>query len=219
MVTCVGAASRSVEGYLDSYLHGQSSAIQWVKSGSVGSYLFTSSTSVYPQGNGECIDETSSNDGCSPRAQVLLDAEKMSFPINDNFTRSYILRLSGIYGPDRHVLINKIKKGEIYDGNRDWILNLIHRDDAVDAILKCLQAGEQNKGGVYNVSDGRASTRGEITDWLSVKLGLAKPGYLENDTDQTPNRKISNQKILNDIDWKPNFPSYQEGYNHILNQS
>ena len=219
VVTCVGAASRSVQGYQDSYLHGQSSAIQWVKSGSVGSYLFTSSTSVYPQGEGEWIDETSSNDGCSPRAQVLLDAEKMSFPINDFSTRSYILRLSGIYGPDRHVLINKIKKGEIYDGNRDRILNLIHRDDAVDAILKCLQSGEQNKGGVYNVSDGRASTRGEITDWLSVKLGLAKPRYLENDTGQTPNRKISNQKILNDIDWKPNFPSYQEGYNHILNQS
>jgi nucleoside-diphosphate-sugar epimerase len=219
VVNCVGAANRSLDGYRDSYLAGQKSAIEWMKNGSVQAYLFTSSTSVYPQANGEWVDENSSNVGCSERATILLDAERVSFPAKNISTRSYILRLAGIYGPGRHVLINKMKSGENYDGNSSRILNLIHRDDAVDAILSCLRSDNKSTGGVYNVTDDTASTRGEITDWLSKKLNLDRPKYLENDSIGTANRKVSNRKIVNEIDWNPNFPSYREGYESILNHS
>ena len=219
VVTCVGAADRSVEGYEESYFKGQVSAVEWLRKSSARSYLFTSSTSVYPQSGGIWVDENASNEGCSNRAKVLLKAENVSFPMTGCLASSYILRLAGIYGPDRHVLINKMRNGESYDGNRDRILNLIHRDDAVEAILSCFMLSNGNSGGIYNITDGTASTRGEITDWLSDKLGLERPEYLENDSGDTPNRKISNKKVLNEIDWKPNFPSYREGYEEILSNS
>ena len=219
VVNCVGAASRSLDGYRDSYLSGQKSAIEWIKNGSIQSYLFTSSTSVYPQSNGEWVDENSSNVGCSERAEILLDAERVSLHATKVSTFSYILRLAGIYGPNRHVLINKMKSGETYDGNSSRVLNLIHRDDAVDAILSCLRAENKGTGGIYNVTDNAASTRGEITDWLSKRLNLDRPKYLENDSVDTPNRKVSNRKIVNEIDWNPNFPSYREGYESILKDS
>ena len=53
VVNCVGAASPSVEGYRESYLEGIRSIKRWMSPHCKTRFVFTSSTSVYPQSSGE----------------------------------------------------------------------------------------------------------------------------------------------------------------------
>ena len=216
VVNCVGAFSPSLDGYVTSYVEGQKSAMKWLEEGSVSSYVFTSSCSVYPQTGRKLVDEKSSCVGVSEKGGLLLAAEGISFPPPDSIKRSFVLRLAGIYGPDRHLLVNKVQEGIELDGNADRILNLIHRDDAVTAILACLLADETNLGRLYNLSDGSPSSRGEIVDWLGEKLQVDVPSFKEDDNEDTPNRKISSQRIMEELNWSPKHSSFIKGYESLL---
>ena len=216
VVNCVGAAADGVEGYLKSYVEGQDSVMQWAGNGQIGTYVFTSSSSVYPQTGRRLVDETASSDGVSERGGLLLAAERRGFNANDSIGRSFILRLAGLYGPERHLLLDNVRTNETLSGNGDRILNLIHRDDATSAILAVLDAGETNVGRIYNVSDGNHSSRAEIVEWLAGKLGVEVPAFAGDDEDDVPNRKVSNDRIRDELGWSPAYPSYCEGYEAIL---
>lgn len=216
VVNCVGAASNDAQGYISSYIEGQDSVMKWLEQGSVRTFVFTSSTSVYPQSGKRFVDETASCVGVSEKGGLLLAAEQKCFPPVSSISRSFILRLSGLYGPGRHLLMNKVKQGEDIDGNEDRILNLIHRDDAANAIISCLQADESNLGRIYNVSDGTHATRGQIVAWLAESLNLSTPSFKGDDEECTPNRKVSNNRILDDLSWSPEYSNYQLGYQSIF---
>ena len=219
VVNCVGASSPDNQGYISSYIEGQDSAMKWLDKGKVGSFVFTSSISVYPQTEKRFVDETASCSGVSEKGGLLLAAEQKCFPPVSSVNRSFILRLAGLYGPDRHLLIDKVKNNQEFQGNADRILNLIHRDDAVKAILNCLEADESNIGRIYNVSDGSHSTRGQIVSWLADKLQVPAPTFKEDDEEGTPNRKVSNNRILDELSWSPQFTNFQIGYDSILSSS
>lgn len=63
VVNTVGAASPTVEGYEQSYLHGMQSILGWIEKGggALQSLVFTSSSSVYPQTDGSLVKEDSSD--------------------------------------------------------------------------------------------------------------------------------------------------------------
>lgn len=216
VVNCVGAASRDVDGYVTSYVEGQNSAMNWLKAGRVGSYVFTSSCSVYPQTGRKLVDESSSCAGVSERGGLLLAAEQLCFPPPPSIQRSFILRLGGIYGPGRHLMLEKVKNAQLFDGNAGRIINLIHRDDGVKAILACLLSAETNLGRIYNVTDGNHSPRGQIVQWLAGKLSVDSPAFAEDDDENTPNRKVSTNRIMEELEWSPQFSSFIEGYENLL---
>jgi nucleoside-diphosphate-sugar epimerase len=216
VVNCVGAASDDLDGYLKSYIDGQDSVVKWARDGKVGTFVFTSSTSVYPQTERQLVDETASSDGVSERGGLLLAAEQLGFPSGGGIGRSFILRLAGLYGPGRHLFLENVRNGKTQSGDGDRILNLIHRDDVVSALFAVLQAGDQNIGRIYNVSDGNHSSRAEIAVWLAEKLGVDAPSFAGRDGSHASNRKISNNRIRDELNWSPNFPSFREGYNSIL---
>ena len=216
VVNCVGAAAADLAGYAKSYVEGQDSVMQWASNGQVGTYVFTSSSSVNPQTGRRLVDETVSCDGVSDRGGLLLAAEKLGFPGVDSIDRSFVLRLAGLYGPGRHLLLDNVRTSEPYSGNGDRILNLIHRDDAVSAILCALDAVETNVGRIYNVSDGNHALRSEIVEWLASKLGVEAPSFVGDDDDGMPNRKVSNDRIRDELVWTPAYPSFRDGYKAIL---
>ena len=216
VVNCVGASSSDPDGYISSYVEGQDSVMKWLEQGQVGSFIFTSSISVYPQTEKRLVDETASCLGVSEKGGLLLAAEQKCFPPVPSITRSFVLRLAGLYGPGRHLLVDRIKSGTTIKGNEDRILNLLHRDDAVDAILTCLSAPAQNIGRIYNVSDGNHPTRGQVVTWLAEKLGVPSPGFDGNGLANDSNRKISNNRILDELFWSPSYSNYQMGYKSIL---
>lgn len=216
VVNCVGASSSDPDGYIASYVEGQDSVMKWLEQGQVGSFIFTSSISVYPQTEKRLVDETASCLGVSEKGGLLLAAEQKCFPPVPSITRSFVLRLAGLYGPGRHLLVDRIKSGTTIKGDEDRILNLLHRDDAVDAILTCLSAPAQNIGRIYNVSDGNHPTRGQVVTWLAEKLGVPSPGFEGNGLANDSNRKISNNRILDELFWSPSYSNYQMGYKSIL---
>lgn len=216
VVNCVGAASRTLNGYRQSYVEGQESIGRWLSGGKVGSLLFTSSISVYPQSEGRSVDEKSSTEGVSERGRLLLEAEEKCLAPSVGVDRSYVLRLAGLYGPGRHLMVEKLKAGQPFEGNANRTLNLIHVADAADAILHCLEAGPSIRGGIFNVSDGSHFSRKEIVSWLAGKLGVEVTPFLENDQGGTPDRKVSISKIKSDLAWSPRYNSFVKGYESIL---
>ena len=219
VVNCVGSSSHDVQGYVKSYVEGQESIMKWSEKGSVGTFVYTSSSSVYPQTGRRLVDETASSDGVSELGGLLLAAEQFGFPGGDSVGRSFVLRLGGLYGPERHLLLDSVRNGEELSGNGDRVLNLIHRDDAVSAIFAVLGSSESNIGRIYNVTDGHHASRAEIVDWLSTKLGVEKPAFSEDDSEDHPNRKVSNDRIRDELDWTPSFPSFRSGYESFLDSA
>ena len=115
--------------------------------------------------------------------------------------------------------MDSVRNGEELSGNGDRVLNLIHRDDAVSAIFAVLGSPESNVGRIYNVTDGHHASRAEIVDWLSTKLGVEKPSFSEDDSEDQPNRKVSNDRIRDELDWTPSFPSFRSGYESFLDSA
>lgn len=216
VVNCVGASSPSLEGYQKSYIDGQNSISSWLESGSAKKFIFTSSSSVYPQSKGEEIDEQAGHQGISERGKLLLEAENICLSLNSAERKSFVLRLAGLYGPGRQLLIGKVRNGEQLSGNSSRFLNLIHRQDAVHALVSVLNSSCHVESRVYNVSDGEHATRGDIIDWLSKKLKLPNPGFEENDHPSAPNRRISNALFQSDFEWAPRYLSFRKAYEEML---
>lgn len=219
VVNSVGAFSPSLEGYKQSYLLGMQSIAGWMEKTQIRfeNLIFTSSSSVYPQQDGSLVNEESDNSGVSPRGQILLEAEKICLSTSTELAaRSSVIRLSGLYGPGRHLLVDKIRRNEPMSGNPDRVLNLTHRDDAVSAILAILQAGDDYKGGILNACDGQHATRGEIVRWVAEQLGTTAPKFEGADQDNGPHRRVDNSKIKQVLEWSPKYPTFQSGYQDFL---
>lgn len=219
VVNSVGAFSPTIEGYKESYHKGMQSIVGWMEKTKLQAenLIFTSSSSVYPQTDGGLVDEEADTAGVSPRGEILLDAEKICLEVSRQWVRrSCVIRFSGLYGPARHLLVDKIRRQEQMSGNPDRVLNLTHRDDAVSAILSVLCAGDHFQGGVLNACDGQHATRGEIVNWVAGQLGLMAPQFKEIAQDQGPNRRVDNSKIKSLLGWLPKYPDFQSGYQHFL---
>ena len=216
VVNCVGAASRDLGGYRQSYAEGQESIRKWLTEGKVGTLLFTSSISVYPQTGGQVVDESCSTEGVSERGALLLQAERTCLSPSPAIGRSFVLRLAGLYGPGRHLLVDKVKRGESLTGNSGRNLNLIRIEDAAGAVIACLGADASKAGGIYNVSDGKPASRGVIVSWLAGKLGVKESPFLENDPPGAPDRRVSIDAIRRDLKWEPEYNSFEKGYESIL---
>ena len=216
VVNCVGASAPSPEGYRLSYVQGLRSIKKWLKDDRKTKVIFTSSTSVYPQTDGELVDESSTNEGVSERGEILLEAEKVCLELNAEQRRSFVLRLAGLYGPGRHLLIDKVKRGEQLTGSGNRILNLIHRDDAVQAIIEILKHEDPITPGVFNVSDNEWATRNEIVEWIAKHLKLPSPGFQNHRPDSSPNRKVSSERIRKETGWSPVYSSFRQAYEEML---
>lgn len=221
-VNCVGSGGGGLESYRSSYLGGMASLLQWAGNlpQPLGAVVFTSSTSVYPQGGGIVVDETCPTEGAPANGVIMAEAEKLLLDAPPaGVKRAFVLRLAGIYGPGRHLLLDQIRAGEpIASGNHH--LNLIHRDDAADAVLACLESPAAAKGGVFNVCDGAPLPRLEVARWIARELGLPPPRVDDAAPSRSgrnvPDRVISNRRLRESLGWRPGYPDCQAGYAPLM---
>lgn len=225
VVNCVSSAGGGLGGYRQSYIEGQRRIIEWTRRKTIQSYIYTGSTSVYPQDGGLTVDETADTSTASPTGQLLLDSEQVLADASESLNAWYILRLAGIYGPGRHYLMDLLKSGEtIIPGVGDYFLNLIHRDDIVSAICALLAQTSSLKSGIYNLADNAPSTKEELVQWLAERLNKPLPKFDPNQVSprlkrrggRMPSRKISNHKFCNTFDWRPAYPDFRTGYEELL---
>ncbi len=227
LVNCVSASAPTPEGYRQSYVDGTRSILAWLqRSGGKrpNAFIYTSSTGVYPQGEGALVDEDSPTDTQhTPTAAVLAEAEaQMRLAAPELVQRTFVLRLAGIYGPGRHYLLDQLRSGATaLNGKGEHRLNVIHRDDVVRAILVCLQQ-TPHPGGIFNVSDGHPATKAEVVRWLAEQLHVPVPPFdaaapsIRRGGAGVPDRIILSQKLSRELHWVPQYPDYRSGYAAIL---
>jgi nucleoside-diphosphate-sugar epimerase len=147
--------------------------------------VYTSSTSVYEGHNGE-VNEESLIHPQSENGKILAATEKCYL----EFPSSCVLRLGGIYGPDRTMA----KRAEYFSGQTMQSAGLeytnhIHLDDIVSAIQFCLNTPLE---GIYNLVNDAHPNRKELYDTLCTKLNLPLPIW---GTEQKSSYLVSNEKI------------------------
>jgi len=180
--------------------------------------LFTSSTSVYAQNDGDWVIEGSLAEPKHESGRILRKAEDLVLA-----NRGIVIRLAGIYGPGRSALLRKFLNGDaILDPENDRFVNQIHRDDAAAAIALLLKR-EESFGEVYNVVDNQPIPQSECYRFLATKLNRPFPpaGRLTRLRETTArqvskrkrgesNKRVSNAK-LRAAGWSPRYSSFADG--------
>ncbi len=220
----VSSGGGGVSGYRQSYVDGAHSLRAWAKKKSLGIVVYTSSTSVYPQTGGVTVEETSSTEGVAELPAILLEAEAV-FP-SISCERWFVLRLAGIYGPNRHQLLDQIRSGVTeLPGGGSHHLNLIYLDDICSAIWSAFCAGSKVDSAILNISDGHPATKAEVIAWLAERLNRPIPRFTGSTSARrrasdgsTPDRIVSNEKAKELLGWKPRFTDFRAGYESILTQ-
>jgi nucleoside-diphosphate-sugar epimerase len=201
VVHCASSGRGDAEAYRRVYVDGARALAETFPEARL---LFTSSTSVYAQTSGEWVDETGPAEPDRETGRVLLEAEALA-----RAAGGCVLRLAGLYGPGRSVLLRKMREGSAAlekDGTR-WI-NQIHRDDAARALLAVAQSGAP--GTIYNVVDDTPATQRKVYQWIADFLGCALPPPGPADLNRKrgwTSKRVSNAR-LRALGWAPEFPSY-----------
>jgi nucleoside-diphosphate-sugar epimerase len=181
--------------------------------------VYLSTIGVYGDQDGAWIDETASTDPSNGRSRLRLAAEAGWSGLAQGAAREiYILRLSGIYGPGRNVLV-KLREGTarrlVKPGQ---VFNRIHVEDIARAIYACLTG--QAPGGIYNVTDNEPAPPQDVVLYAAQKLGVAPPPEQDFDAAQlTPmartfyseNKRVSNRRLKELLGVELAFPTYREG--------
>lgn len=83
--------------------------------------------------------------------------------------------------------------------------------------------GCRRAGGVFNVADDGAATKGEVVAWLAARLGVPSPRFTgapaAGRRAVTPDRVIANARIKAALGWRPRFPDFRAGYENILSRA
>ena len=223
VLNCVSSGGGGLDGYRRSYVEGMRSLLAWAQRDPAGTIVYTSSTSVYPQVGGVVVDEEAPTEGAGETGRILLEAEELLRRGSGACGRWFILRLAGIYGPERHHLLDQVRTGAAeIAGSGTQHLNLAHRDDICAAVLAAFAAPASLSGGIFNVADDAPAPKAEVVQWLAEQLGRPAPRFTGGAASarrgfaSPPDRLISNAKLKATLGWKPRYPSFREGYAAIL---
>jgi nucleoside-diphosphate-sugar epimerase len=202
VIHCASSRGGGVESYRQTYLNGTRNLLDRFAETKL---LFTSSTSVYAQGDGSWVTEESETRPTRETGRVLLESEKLVLE-----RRGMVARLAGIYGPGRSALLSKFLAGTaIIDPESDRFVNQVHRDDIASAIFFLLTR-ETQPTQIYNVVDDQPMLQTECYRWLAQKLDRPLPP-IGKSTGQhkrgNSNKRVSNAK-LRSLGWAPRYPTF-----------
>ncbi len=223
VVNCVSSTKGGVDEYRAVYLEGMRNLISWLAPSPPKKFVYTSSTSVYGQSDGSVVTESSLTEPLSETAKVLLEAERVLIEAarGQKFP-AVVLRLAGIYGPERGYWLKQYLKNEVkIEGKGDRILNMIHRDDVVGAIIAALERGRP--GEVYNVVDNEPVTQLRVLTWLSERMGGQLPPAVPEDAVEgrkrgVTSKRVSNEKLKRELGYKFRYPTFREGFAEELSR-
>lgn len=181
--------------------------------------VYLSTIGVYGDHGGAWIDETAETRPTNFRSVLRLAAETQWSELGAASGKEvYILRLSGIYGPGRNVVLKLrdgtakrlIKPGQVF--------NRIHVADISAAIEACLFKAAP--GGIYNITDDEPAPPQDVVTYAAGLIGVKPPP--EQDfvaADLTPmarsfygeNKRVANARMKRELGVVLAFPTYREG--------
>ena len=193
VVNCVATSGGTPEDYRQTYLEGMRNLVNWLATAPPRKLVYTSSTSLYRQTDRSLVSENSATEPASETGRILLQTEKV---LLERKIPAIILRLAGIYGPERGYWLKQFLQGTAkIEGEGKRILNMIHRDDVIGAVIAALNKGRT--GEVYNVVDDEPVTQFECLKWLSDALGKPMPPFVPDSEPKSRKRGVTNKQVSN----------------------
>lgn len=197
---------RSPQAYEHVFLTGLRHLVSELKTDSLQRFIFVSSTAVYGPSE-DILDENSPTDPSTFNGKILVQAEQELHTLLP--TQAISLRLSGLYGPKRTHLLERLRQGKVrapdspsHYGNR------IHIEDAARAAWHLLNIDAPFP--CYIGTDGHSYPLSELYDGLASLLGLPPPprqAYAES------GKRLSNQRLVNSgfqFTWPDALQAYAE---------
>jgi nucleoside-diphosphate-sugar epimerase len=220
VVNCV-AAGGNAENYRAVYLEGTRNLIAWLAPNPPKKFVYTSSTSVYAQNDGSQVDESSPTEPLAETSKILVETEKVLLAaVAERKFPAVILRVAGIYGPDRgHWFKQFLRNEATLNGDGARFLNMIHRDDVAGCIIAALQNGQP--GEIYNAADDEPVSQLHFFEWLARKLHKPMPASEPENAEVTrrrgvTNKRVSNRKLKMELGHSFKYPTFREGYSAEL---
>ena len=188
------------------------------------SVVYASTSGVYGDCRGERVSETRAVQPRTPRAQRRVDAERaLRHYGRGAHVRTSILRVPGIYAPDREggTPRERLQKGTpVLRDSDDVYTNHIHADDLARAVVAALWRGRPQR--VYNASDDSELKMGEYFDLAADLYGLPRPPRVARGAahDQLPlmvlsfmseSRRLDNRRLKGELRLRLEYPSVHAG--------
>ena len=189
--------------------------------------VYLSTIGVYGDRRGDWVDEDSPALPTEARSRARLAAEQ----VWQDFGRRRgipvaILRLAGIYGPDRSALTQVARGDARRIVKADQIFNRIHVDDIAQAIDA---AFARKASGIFNVADDEPTPPGDPLVFAAQLLGAAPPpeiAYEDAAAAMSPLaksfwqecRRINNDKLKRELSVTLRYPTYREGLRALFEQ-
>jgi nucleoside-diphosphate-sugar epimerase len=181
--------------------------------------VYLSTIGVYGDHGGAWVDETSETLPRSERGLARLVAEGQWRAFGEaTQIPVHILRLAGIYGPGRNLLV-KLREGDarriVRPGQK---FNRTHVDDVAQAIGLALAF--DGPGQVWNVADEEPAPPQDVIAFAAGLLGLAPPPEEAFGTAEltamarsfyADNKCVSIEKMKRELGFGPLYPTYREG--------
>jgi len=186
--------------------------------------VYASTSGVYGDCQGEVAIETRALHPDTPRARRRIDAEHtIRFFGRAAQVRSSILRIPGIYAPDRAGGTPRprlLKGTPVLQAADDVYTNHIHADDLARACVAALWRGKPQR--VYNVNDDTCLKMGDYFDLAADLYGLPRPPRVARNTarDQLPlsllsfmseSRRMDNTRLKRELRLQLRYPTVNAG--------
>ena len=177
--------------------------------------IYLSTIGVYGDHGGAWVDESTPPQAALDRTRTRLAAEQAWMEMTHGDVA--ILRLAGIYGPDRNALATLragsarriVKPGQVF--------NRIHVDDIANAIMAAVR---HRGGGTWNVCDDEPAPPQDVIAYAAKLMGVAPPAEEPFETAEmsemarsfySSSARVSNAKLKHDLGVTLAYPNYRQG--------
>ena len=185
--------------------------------------VYGSTTGVYGDCAGQWVDETRTVNPHTPRAHRRVDAESLMRFLGRSGVRVSILRIPGIYAPDREggTPRERLLKGTpVLAAKDDVYTNHIHANDLARACAAALWRGKPQR--VINVTDDTDLKMGDYFDLAASLYGLSKPPRISRGDANTAlplmllsfmseSRRLDNTRMKQELRLKLRYPHVRDG--------
>ncbi len=204
--------ARTEADYRAVYRDGLEHLLYAVSSPTLQRVLFVSSTAVYGDHGAQWIDEDTPTAPKSFNGRVLLETEQWLQSQSAQF-ETLILRLSGIYGPGRSYLLDRLRTGQATAPTAEshWV-NRIHIEDAAAAVLHLLNLPKPQP--IYLVTDSTPLPMRVLYEALAKLVGGPTPP--EGSAPASVGSKRLSNARLRDSGFNFKWPDSREGYAALI---
>lgn len=184
-------------------------------------FAYLSTSGVYGDCAGERVDEKHPPRPQTARALRRLDAERAvaGWGAREG-VEVVILRVPGIYAPDRLPLERLARGIPALRAEDDVYSNHIHADDLAAIVALALHA--PHASGTYNASDDSEIKAGDWLDLVADRAGLARPRRVSRAEAEravpadllsfmSESRRLSNERLKSQLGARLRYPTVAEG--------